>query len=454
MKLTVIFLILCTAATVVDAQCYTVCSPVELASGFCFAAGSEGTLVPTCMCPGGLNFVGQCPPNATAPTYAPTNYNTYMWGYAPWNECSAPCGGGVQNTTVGCYYSYPGGALGRSTQTSDCTSYIGAAPATKRACNTHACGMAAPPAFSDSFQYPGVLPSCAVYPPNAWTYAYLNNCPGCGGGVQNRAVGCTDPTTGYVANSACCLTPKPLATPVNCSSPACYRWSVGSYGPCSSVCNGQQVGSATCVYYINETPSAASYCSGLAPAVLTVPCNPDSCGWRAAGWSACSANCGGGTQERNVTCVNPTENAVVNASYCAGIMPTTSQACNQGSCAVPTTASPTTTAPATTTAPTTTAPATTTASATTMPPPANATMGMAAVTYTPPTSLLTAQQQDIIIGVSVGSGVLTIIYTLYKFRNKCKEVKKKKTESRDYNSVVELGPSPPSSAKSSALNAI
>jgi hypothetical protein len=49
-------------------------------------------------------------------------------------------------------------------------------------------------------------------------------------------------------------------------------------------------------------------------------------------WSACSANCGGGSQSRSVVCVNTISSATVDIRLCSSSSPTILQACNTNPC--------------------------------------------------------------------------------------------------------------------------
>ena len=199
------------------------------------------------------------------------------WGaFSEWTECSAECGGGTQTRSKECNNPAPaqGGA--------ECE---GAAMET-RDCNTQACPVDGGwGAFSE------------------WTECSAE----CGGGTQTRSKECNNPAPahggaeceGAAMETRDCNT---QACPVDGGWGAFSEWT-----ECSAECGGgTQTRSKECN---NPAPAhGGAECEGAS--METRDCNTQACpvdgGWGAfSEWTECSAECGGGTQNRSKDCNNP-----------------------------------------------------------------------------------------------------------------------------------------------------
>ena len=129
----------------------------------------------------------------------------------------------------------------------------------------------------------------------------------CEGGTQTRKRTCTNPAP---ANGGAKCEGSRTETQ-HCNTHECPvngGWSAfGAWSQCSADCEGgTQTRTRTCT---NPAPAnGGADCVG--DATETQDCNTNPCevdgGWSDFGdWSECSADCGGGTQTRTRTCINP-----------------------------------------------------------------------------------------------------------------------------------------------------
>ncbi|XP_023563249.1 A disintegrin and metalloproteinase with thrombospondin motifs 12 isoform X1 [Octodon degus] len=123
----------------------------------------------------------------------------------------------------------------------------------------------------------------------------------CGLGAYWRSVTCS---TQVEADCATLQRPDPAK---KCHLRPCAGWQVGNWSKCSRNCSGGfKVREIRCVdswdHRRSLRPFHCQFLAGLPPP-LSMSCNPEPCEeWQVEPWSQCSRSCGGGVQERGVSC--------------------------------------------------------------------------------------------------------------------------------------------------------
>eukprot|EP00947_MAST-08B_sp_MAST-8B-sp1_P001677 g1677.t1 len=172
----------------------------------------------------------------------------------------------------------------------------------------------------------------------------------CGPSTETRTVTCTrDDTGATVSDSNCSGSSKPaISTSCNKGDCTTYAWMTATestYSACSTDCGGgtQTLFGSYCratTGSVRETVSN-SFCT--AAATNSKPessrsCNTQICptAWSTpTSWSACSRQCGGGTQTRTTKCMETKDGSTsqVNDNKCSsGSKPTLSLSCNTAAC--------------------------------------------------------------------------------------------------------------------------
>uniref|UniRef100_A0A3P9HQR8 ADAM metallopeptidase with thrombospondin type 1 motif, 17 n=1 Tax=Oryzias latipes TaxID=8090 RepID=A0A3P9HQR8_ORYLA len=148
-----------------------------------------------------------------------------------------------------------------------------------------------------------------------WTHSTWQDCSvQCGGGEKKTVVSClrmVKQSMEIVNDSFCQPENRPLPKTLPCNSQPChYRWTAGHWGGCSARCGpGVQQREVSCVQELQNgslIPTKNRFCSGEKPSPLQ-DCEGSLCRmmWTASEWSECSSACGSGVQRRKVLCANP-----------------------------------------------------------------------------------------------------------------------------------------------------
>ncbi|XP_010619488.1 ADAMTS-like protein 3 [Fukomys damarensis] len=216
----------------------------------------------------------------------------------PWSTCSSTCGQGVQVRTVRCRVLLAFARTEAELPEDECE---GPQPPTERPCLLQACPGSPEPREPNS-SIPQ-LDSTGTY---AWEYAGFTSCTAtCLGGRQEAIAVCLHTQTQQTVNDSLCdAMHRPPAMSQACNTDPCPpRWHVGSWGPCSASCGvGIQTREVHCLHP-KESPASPEKCGGEKPHDLQA-CNQFDCppAWYIEEWQQCTRTCGGGTQNRRVTC--------------------------------------------------------------------------------------------------------------------------------------------------------
>ncbi|NXE26922.1 ATS7 metalloproteinase, partial [Ardeotis kori] len=171
---------------------------------------------------------------------------------------------------------------------------------------------------------------CSLRPCSSWRVGNWSKCSrSCGGGMKVRDVHCVDTRDQRLLRPFHCraaLYKPPVQLP--CQRSPCLDWYTSSWRECSESCGGgEQERLVTC-------PELGRCEEALRPNA-TRPCNTHPCTtWLVGSWGECTAPCGGGIQRRQVKCINTrTGLAEEDSSLCDHEpWPESTQKCNPQDC--------------------------------------------------------------------------------------------------------------------------
>ncbi|XP_062998643.1 ADAMTS-like protein 3 [Elgaria multicarinata webbii] len=217
----------------------------------------------------------------------------------PWSPCSASCGRGIQVRDVKCriYLAFTQAEVELPDE--ECEE---AKPVAERSCHLESCD-GDPVPFIPEFSHAKDADADVIYD---WEYIGFTPCSAtCTGGTQEAIAVCLHEQTKQSVNySLCDVLTRPPPMSRACNTRLCPpRWQVGPWRQCSATCGvgiqtrevrcqqpgGSVVGSENCK---ERKPHALQACN-------QIDCPPV---WHVEEWQQCSRTCGGGTQNRKVTC--------------------------------------------------------------------------------------------------------------------------------------------------------
>ncbi|XP_066577130.1 ADAMTS-like protein 4 isoform X2 [Amia ocellicauda] len=236
-----------------------------------------------------------------------------FWDVGDWSECSVSCGPGVQHRQVQCRQSF-----------SDLSTMV----------LPQRCARLPRPLPTQPCQ----LRLCAHWEVHSnWSECSVQ----CGAGVRSRTVRCVGGQGAAVSERECSGRPPPADSQPCHMGPCVHSWYHTEWSNmCSVPCGpGVQRRSVVCLSSGGgEGPGGGQSCRGAQPANMRAcsggVCQP-STHWYTGAWSECSAECGNGTQRRDVICVlrSGTDLNVTQPGECVRHeRPSPVQSCTNGPC--------------------------------------------------------------------------------------------------------------------------
>ncbi|XP_014669308.1 PREDICTED: papilin-like isoform X4 [Priapulus caudatus] len=295
------------------------------------------------------------------------------WYLGEWEECSNPCGGGLQFRIVYCQQQAKHGIVSQVLE-QQCVDADGEKPTYKQECNVdemcphwqaskwgpcdkmcgkgeqtrtltcHAPGSndTLPEDNCDESHMPSTNRTCDAGPCEGleWMTSEWTECDACGQTKQSRDVICVSKKGVIYDDSKCDELRKPDSVsdcPV--MSPKCEAaWHMSEWSTCSGTCGkGVQTRHVMCVAASDEdssciSPASEELCMTERPTeqqdCMNEPCEAV---WFTGPWALCSVPCGGGVRKREVMCLS--DGKKVNKGDCdPNDRPFDNEPCNQNAC--------------------------------------------------------------------------------------------------------------------------
>ncbi|KAJ8249030.1 hypothetical protein GJAV_G00230420 [Gymnothorax javanicus] len=234
-----------------------------------------------------------------------------FWDIGEWSECSRTCGLGMQHRQVLCRQVYANRTL--NVQTSRCQHLE--RPETTSTCQLKICS---------EWQIRTEWTTCSVP---------------CGVGQKSREVRCVSNVGDFVADEECNMKLRPNDVE-NCDMGPCAKsWFFSDWSSqCSADCGmGVQTRSVLCL--TNQVSSLPLEGCGQERPPEAQACNNGPCHsrveWFTGQWSQCSAECGVGSQQREVVCLRRSDEgfAVLAPHECSSLeCPSSQQSCQLKAC--------------------------------------------------------------------------------------------------------------------------
>uniref|UniRef100_A0A8D2BAR7 ADAM metallopeptidase with thrombospondin type 1 motif 12 n=1 Tax=Sciurus vulgaris TaxID=55149 RepID=A0A8D2BAR7_SCIVU len=183
-----------------------------------------------------------------------------------------------------------------------------------------------------AIQRPDPAKKCHLRPCAGWKVGNWSKCSrNCSGGFKIREIQCVDSWDHHRSlRPFHCqfLAGIPPPQSMSCNLEPCEEWQVEPWTQCSRSCGGGiQERGVSC---------PGGLCDWTKRPPSTVPCNSHPCcHWTTRNWDLCTASCGGGLQKRTVLCVPSENNTAEDQDRCVcdhEPRPPEFQKCNQQAC--------------------------------------------------------------------------------------------------------------------------
>ncbi|XP_076304354.1 A disintegrin and metalloproteinase with thrombospondin motifs 20-like isoform X1 [Tachypleus tridentatus] len=281
----------------------------------------------------------------------PFSYSGYRWYLSSWSPCSVSCGQGVVTRVIRCI-----DGLGRSVSLENCN---GPFPKSFKQCIkpvcmawewsewtkcSARCGYGVRIRHSickegnstvDSTKCKGEKPGkqsqhCFRRLCNyEWSVSQWSQCSvSCGKGIQRREIMCLNESKDVVSKDNC-ETPPP-ADVRKCNQPECVQRDWTDWSQCSFTCGqGIQIRYPRCLQ--SNITVNDSECGKNIPEPATRSCSVKPClfKWKKGNWSKCSATCGKGQKQREISCLDSNGDVVTDMLCKSRRKPKTTRVCKR-----------------------------------------------------------------------------------------------------------------------------